>query len=102
MVSQKLEIKPVGQQSADRSLEVLKSNTDQAIEQKVESFVEQICEKLTPEIVQRLRSPEEQQVEVTTRITSLLPSVCNTLISVSIRSWKNTLLVTFRYSAKIF
>ena len=97
MVSQKLEIKPVGQQSADRSLEVLKSNTDQAIEQKVESFVEQICEKLTPEIVQRLRSP----VEVTTQITFLLPSVCNTLISVSIRSWKNTLLVTFRYLVKI-
>eukprot|EP00731_Ephydatia_muelleri_P029270 Em0020g914a len=52
VVTQKMEIRRVGQLSADRSLEVLAVNMEQIIEQKIQSFMEQICEKLKPEISQ--------------------------------------------------
>ena len=73
ILSQKLEIKPVGQQSADRSLEVLKVNIDQTLEHEIQSCMEAIFEKLIPEIAQRLRSSDEHSIEVITCTRSTLP-----------------------------
>ena len=96
VVTQKMEIRCVGQLSADRSLEVLAVNMEQIIEQKIQSFMEQICEKLKPEISQCIS--QERPIEVITY--SISPSsleIYNNLISVSIRPFKNSLAVTSKY-----
>lgn len=63
VVTQKMEIRPVGQQNASRSLEVLMVQMEQNIEEKIQGFMEQICEKLTPEISQRIS--EEHPMVIT-------------------------------------
>ena len=64
-LSQTLEIQPVGQpEAAKKILDTLKADEDQTIQQKIQSCMKQICERLIPDIVDRLRSSEEQSVEV--------------------------------------
>lgn len=92
VVTQKMEIRRVGQLSADRSLEVLAVNMEQIIEQKIQSFMEQICEKLKPEISQCIS--QERPIEVIISPSSL--EIYN-LMSVSIRPFKNSLAVTSKY-----
>lgn len=75
-LSQKLEIKPVRQpEAAKKTLDTLKADEDHTIEQKIQSCMKQICERLIPTIVDKLRSSEEQSVEV---IKSPLPFLNST------------------------
>lgn len=67
-LSQKLQIKPT--EAATKTLDALRADEDINIEQKIQSCMKQICERLIPDIVEMLRSSDEQLVEVTKKLNS--------------------------------
>ena len=78
-VSQKLNIRHGRQcQGDEKTFGVLKDCTEH-IEQKIQSCMVQICERLTLEITQGLRNTKEQAIEVTyTNI--LISQITNTFL----------------------